>query len=70
MLTAITTTHAIPQRLPSAQISVRTTVIVCQYCFQTLGSSHDLTERKSIEVSHKCREKLLARQPAISIPFS
>lgn len=70
MLTAITTTHAIPQHLPSARVSVRTTVIVCQYCFQTLGSSLDLSEKKSIEGSHKCREKLLARQPAISIPFS
>jgi hypothetical protein len=70
MLTAITTTHAIPKKLPSAHITVRTTVIVCPYCLETLGSSLNMAERQSIEGSHKCREKLLARQPAISIPFS
>ena len=70
MLTSITTTHAIPKRLPSAHIHVRTTVIVCPYCLETLGSSLGLVERQSIEGSHKCREKLLARQPAISVPFS
>ena len=70
MLTAITTTHAIPQRLPSARIAVRTMLIVCPYCLQTLGSSPDMVERKSIEGNHKCGEKLQAKQPAISIPFS
>jgi hypothetical protein len=70
MLTAINTTHAIPKELPSARISVRTTMVMCPYCFETLGSSPDLVERKSIETRHKCREKLLAREPAISVPFS
>jgi len=70
MLTAITTTHAIPKHLPSARITVRTTTIVCPYCFDTLGSSLDLVERQAIEARHKCREKLQARQPAISVPFS
>jgi len=70
MLTAITTTHAIPKQLPSARITVRTTMIVCSYCFDTLGSSLDPIERQVVEARHKCREKLLARQPAISVPFS
>jgi hypothetical protein len=69
MLPAITTTHAIPRLILSTRITVRTTV-VCQYCFETLGSASDLKERRSIELKHKCREKLLAEQPAISLPFS
>ena len=70
MLTAITTTHAIPKKLPSGHIIVRTTVIVCPYCFDTLGSSLNANERQAIEARHKCHEKLLARHPAISVPFS
>jgi hypothetical protein len=69
MLPAITTTHAIPRQLSSARLTVRTTVI-CQYCFQTLGSASEPMERRSLEAKHKCREKLLAEEPAISIPFS
>jgi len=69
MLPAITTTHAIPRQIPSARISLRTTV-VCQHCFETLGSASQPAERRAIEARHKCREKLLAELPAISIPFS
>lgn len=69
MLPAITTTHAIPRQIPSARLSLRTTV-VCQYCFETLGSTCQPAERRALETRHKCREKLLAEQPAISIPFS
>jgi hypothetical protein len=69
MLPAITTTHAIPRQIPSARISIRTTV-VCQHCFKTLGIAVQLSERKALESRHRCREKLLAEQPAISVPFS
>jgi hypothetical protein len=69
MLPAITTTHAVPRRIPAARVSLRTTV-VCQYCFKTLGSASQILERRELEDRHKCREKLLAEQPAISIPFS
>jgi hypothetical protein len=70
MLRTITTTHAVPKHLPSVRASVRTAVFVCPYCLETLGASLNLVERKSIEVRHKCREKLLARQPSIAVPFS
>jgi hypothetical protein len=70
MLPAITTTHAIPKQLSSVRASVRTTVLVCPYCFETLGSSLNPIERKSIEIGHKCREKLLSHQPSIAVPFS
>jgi hypothetical protein len=69
MLATITTTHAIPKRLPAARISIRATII-CPYCLESLGNSSDLVERKSIVRGHKCREKTAARQPAISVPFS
>jgi len=70
MLPVITSTHAVPRRVLSAHISIRSTLVVCPHCFETLGSAPDLTARKSIELRHKCREKTLAEQPAISIPFS
>ena len=69
MLPAITTTHAIPRQIPSVRVSLRTTVI-CQYCFKTLGSASQFSERQALEMKHRCREKLLAEQPAISVPFS
>ena len=69
MLPAITTTHAIPRQIPPARMALRTTVI-CQYCFKTLGSVSQTADRRALETKHKCREKLLAEQPAISIPFS
>ena len=69
MLPAITTTHAIPRQIPSGRVSVRTAVI-CQHCFKTLGSASQSAERRALESRHQCREKLLAEQPAISIPFN
>jgi hypothetical protein len=70
MLPAITTTHAIPRRTPTPGVSMRTTVVICPHCFETLGSASSLKERRAIEVRHKCCEKHLAEEPAISIPFS
>jgi hypothetical protein len=69
MLPAITTTHAIPRQIPSSRVSIRTTV-VCKYCFEILGSASQPAERRTIELRHRCCEKLLAEQPAISIPFN
>ncbi len=69
MLPAITTTHAIPRQIPSARTALRTTVI-CQYCFNILGSASQPADRRMLEARHKCGEKLLAGQPAISVPFS
>ena len=70
MLPAITTTHAIPRRPLSAGVSIRTMIVTCPYCFETLGSAATLTERRSMEIRHKCGEKRLAEQPAIAVPFS
>lgn len=70
MLPAITTTHAIPRRILSAGIPLRTSIVTCPHCFETLGSASTLAERRSIEIRHKCGEKRLAEQPAIAVPFS
>ncbi len=70
MLTAITSTHAIPQQLPSSRISAKATIVVCHYCFHVLGLAPNMMDRRSLESEHKCSEKLTARQPAISVPFS
>ena len=70
MLPAITTTHAIPRRILSAGVSIRTTVVTCPHCFEALGSASNVVERRAIEVRHKCGGKRLAEQPAIAIPFS
>jgi hypothetical protein len=70
MLPAITTTHAIPKRILSVGVSLRTTIVTCPHCFETLGSAATLAERRSIEVRHRCGEKRLAEQPAIAVPFS
>ena len=69
MLPAITTTHAIPRQVPPARVALKSDV-VCQYCFRTLGLASQAIERRTLESRHKCREKLLAEQPAISLPFS
>ena len=70
MLPAITTTHAIPRRILSAGVSIRTSIVTCPHCFEVLGPASNLAERRSIELRHKCGEKRLAEQPAIAIPFS
>jgi len=70
MLPAITTTHAIPRRILSASVSIRTSIVTCPHCFEVLGSASNVAERRSIELRHKCGEKRLAEQPAIAIPFS
>jgi hypothetical protein len=70
MLPAITTTHAIPRPNVSSHISMRTSIVTCPHCFETLGSASGIAERRSIEARHKCGEKTLAEQPAIAVPFS
>jgi hypothetical protein len=69
MLPAITTTHAIPRQIPSGRAVLRTTVI-CHYCLNILGSASQPDDRRVLETRHKCGEKVLAEQPAISVPFS
>jgi hypothetical protein len=71
MILAITTTHAIPQKLLPARIHVvHARVTICHHCFQVLGSAKTSAERQKLEAEHICKEKLNDLKPAAAIPFS
>jgi hypothetical protein len=70
MMPAITTTHAIPQSLPSGNIFSKETAIRCRYCLEVLGMAHDRKSREGLRAAHKCTEKTLVKKPAASIPFN
>jgi ribosome-binding protein aMBF1 (putative translation factor) len=71
MISAITTTHAIPQKLLPARIHVaRARLTICQHCFQILGTAQSVADRRAMEAEHICKEKLNDRQPAAALPFS
>jgi hypothetical protein len=70
MLPTITTTHAIPQRLPSGSFFSEDATVRCCYCLEVLGKAHDGKSRELIQKSHKCRAKRLARKPAASVPYN
>ncbi|HSY70849.1 MAG TPA: hypothetical protein VK798_01355 [Alloacidobacterium sp.] len=71
MISAITTTHAIPQKLLPARIhTVRAQITICQHCFQILGAAQTPAERRVLEAEHICKEKLSDQQPAAALPFS
>jgi len=68
---AITTTHAVPQKLlPARMVSSRTRLAVCHYCFQIIGTANNPAERRLLETDHQCKEKWNAQQPAAALPFS
>jgi len=70
MISTVTTTHAIPQKLlPVRAQVVRVRLTVCQHCFQVLGAPHSLADAQALEAAHICREKLNDQQPAAALPF-
>jgi hypothetical protein len=72
MHSAIRTTHAIPQNLPSGCVlSVTASVTVrCNYCMAVLGHAYDRQSRAKLEAAHKCKEKRQAKKPAAPLPFN
>jgi hypothetical protein len=71
MIPAITTTHAIPQKLLPARIqTTRARLAICHHCFQILGAAHTPADRRSLEAEHQCKEKLNDQQPAAALPFN
>ena len=71
MISTITTTHAVPQKLLPARIqTVRARLTICHHCFQILGPSTGLVDRRKLEAAHQCKEKLNDQQPAAALPFS
>ncbi|MGC1300117.1 MAG: hypothetical protein WA869_34255 [Alloacidobacterium sp.] len=70
MISSVTTTHAIPQKLLPARTSVvRARLTICHHCFQVLGSAHHPADIRALETAHICKEKLIDQQPAAALPF-
>lgn len=71
MIPAITTTHAVPQKLLPARIPTsRTQLAICHHCFQILGTAQNPADRRTLEAEHECKEKWNDQQPAAALPFS
>jgi len=70
MISTITTTHAIPQKLLPARVqSARVRLTICHHCFQVLGTAQSVAEIRALEAAHICKEKLNDQQPAAALPF-
>ncbi|MGI0133717.1 MAG: hypothetical protein ACREBW_02005 [Candidatus Micrarchaeaceae archaeon] len=70
MLPAITTTHAIPPRMPSANVVPITTTVRCCHCTAPLGKAFDRKSREALQAAHECSAKKLAKKPAASVPYN
>jgi hypothetical protein len=70
MHAAITTTHAIPQNLPSGSILTEVTIVKCFHCLAVLGRAHDSRSRDKLQRGHRCAAKRLAKKPAAMIPYN
>jgi hypothetical protein len=71
MISTVTTTHAIPQKLLPARVNVtRARLTICHHCFQVLGSAQNVAQIRALEAAHICKEKLIDRQPAATVPFN
>jgi len=69
MHSPITTTHAIPQSLPSGLIG-EAAIVKCSYCAAILGQAYDLKSKAKLLATHKCAEKKRARRPEASLPYN
>ena len=71
MAFAVTTTHAIPQKLLPARIHVtHVRLRVCFHCFQVLGMASTPAENRALEAQHVCKEKMDDQRPAAALPFN
>lgn len=70
MLPAITTTHAVPRKLPSGKVLSKESPVRCPYCLAILGNVHDGKGRQRLQAAHICNAKLVAKKPAASVPYN
>lgn len=70
MLPAITTTHAIPRKMSSANIVAIKTTVRCYHCMTPLGEASDRKSREALQAAHECSAKSLAKKPAASVPYN
>jgi hypothetical protein len=70
MLPAITTTHAIPRKMPSGNPFSKSAAVRCAYCQAILGQSSNAKGREALQAAHQCSDMRLARKPAASVPYN
>lgn len=70
MYPAITTTHAIPPRVPRVRLLQESTAVHCCHCAMHLGEASDRQTREELQASHQCTAKSLAKKPAASVPYN
>jgi hypothetical protein len=71
MIPAITTTHAVPQKLLPVRMHItRARLTVCCHCCQVLGMARTPEESSMLKAQHVCSEKLNDQKPAAALPFS
>jgi len=70
MYPAITTTHAIPPRVPRGRLLQESTAVHCCHCATHLGEASDRKKREELQASHQCSAKSLAKKPAASVPYN
>src|ERR1700741_4353174 len=63
MLPAITTTHAVPCKLPSGRLLAKQSMVTCPYCLSSLGRVRDGKSREMLLAAHCCVAKTLAKRP-------
>ncbi len=70
MLPAITTTHAIPRRMPAMNVVPIRQLVRCYHCMALLGEASNRTSRQALEAAHECSAKISAKKPAASVPYN
>jgi hypothetical protein len=70
MLPVITTTHAVPERLPATHLASSAKVKFCSRCLKVIGASEDHPERSRRKNSHRCEDRAAAHRPSVGVPFS
>jgi hypothetical protein len=70
MLPTITTTHAIPKRMPRTHTGSIEQPRFCMRCLKVLDVSADSAKNGKTKSSHRCEDFSAAGLPSIAIPFN
>ncbi len=62
--------HRTHRHAPHPVLHSNRDVVVCMYCFQTIGTLGARAKRATLEARHLCSEKVLAGQPAAPVPYN
>jgi hypothetical protein len=70
MIPVISTTHAVPQTIPSSKIRATAARSTCPYCLAAISPAVRILDAKGQRLAHNCPEKMLAVKPSVAVPFS